>query len=30
VRYGKINGIKFLNPEEKTFDELFPDKRANR
>jgi len=29
-RIGKISGIKFLNPDEKPFDELFPDKRADR
>lgn len=27
---GKISGVKFLNKEEKSFDELFPDKRVNR
>ncbi|OPX61803.1 MULTISPECIES: amino acid permease [unclassified Methanoregula] len=25
---GRIRGIKFLNPDEKSFDELFPDKRG--
>jgi AAT family amino acid transporter len=27
---GRIKGIRFMNPDEKPFDELFPDKRANR
>jgi len=30
IRWRKIKGIRFLNPEEKSFDELFPDKRAGR
>ena len=27
---GRIRGLKYLNPDERSFDELFPDKRANR
>jgi amino acid transporter, AAT family len=27
---GRIKGIKFLNPDEKPFDELFPDKRVKQ
>jgi uncharacterized membrane protein YoaK (UPF0700 family) len=27
---GRIRGLKYLNPDEQSFDDLFPDKRVNR